>query len=101
MYAVKSRHGTGPLNRCAPGHWLSAFAEGIGEPPTVSVPATDADPPTVKFPVSASENAEIPLVVVTVVKVGVLGSLGKITFGNCLVIIPGPLISISYRPGAA
>ena len=61
----------------------------------MSVPATDADPLTVRFPVSDKENAEIPLVVVTVVNVGELGSLGRITLGNCLVVIPGPLISIS------
>jgi hypothetical protein len=29
------------------------------------------------------------------VNVGVLGSLGKIALGSCLVVIPGPLISIS------
>ena len=62
---------------------------------------TAADPLTVKFPASESENAEMPLVVVTVVKVGAVGSLGRITLGICLVVIPGPLISISYRPGAA
>jgi hypothetical protein len=67
----------------------------------VSDPSTDAEPFTVRFPASVNENAEIPLVVVTVVNVGVLGSLGKITLGSCLVVIPGPLISISYRPGAA
>ena len=42
-----------------------------------------------------------PLVVVTLVKVGVLGSLGRMTLGICLVVIPGPLISIMYFPGAA
>jgi len=51
--------------------------------------------------VSDKENAEIPLVVVTLVNVGELGSLGKITLGICFVMIPGPLSSIMYRPGAA
>ena len=77
------------------------MAEGTGAPPTVSVPVTAADPLTVRLPLSDNENAEIPLVVVTVVNVGVLGSLGKITLGICLVVIPGPSISISYLPGKA
>ena len=60
-----------------------------------------AEPCTVKLPASVSENAEIPLVVVTVANVGAVGSLGKITLGICFVTMDGPLISISYRPGAA
>jgi hypothetical protein len=67
---------------------------GTGKPPTESEPATAVEPLTVRFPVSDNENAEIPLVVVTLVKVGVLGSLGRRTLGICLVVIPGPLISI-------
>src|SRR5258708_40013771 len=96
-----SRHGSGPLNRCEAAHWLSAFVDGTGAPPTVSDPVTAADPLTVRLPLSESENAEMPLVDVTVVNVGVLGSFGKITLGSCLVVIEGPPISISYRPGAA
>ena len=57
----------------------------------MSVPVTAVDPLTVRLPVSDNENAEISLVVVNV---GVLGSLGKVTLGSCLVVIPGPLISI-------
>ena len=68
---------------------LSALVDGTGAPPTVSEPVTAVEPLTVRLPVSESENAEIPLVVVTVVNVGELGSLGKITFGNCIVVIPG------------
>jgi hypothetical protein len=101
MYAVMSLHGSEPLKRCDAVHWLSAVVDGTGAPPTDSAPVIAADPCTVKFPDSVSENAEIPLVVVTVANVGAVGSLGKITFGICFVVIDGPLISISYRPGAA
>jgi hypothetical protein len=67
------------------------LVDGTGAPLTVSVPVTAVDPLTVRLPVSDNENAEISLVVVNV---GVLGSLGKVTLGSCLVVIPGPLISI-------
>ncbi len=67
---------------------------GTGEPPTVSAPTTAVEPLTVRFPASDNENAEIPLVVVTLVKVGELGSLGSMMLGICLVVIPGPLNSI-------
>jgi hypothetical protein len=96
-----SRQGSDPLKRCDDVHWLSCVVDGTGAPPTVSDPVTAADPFTVRLPLSVSEKAEMPLVEVTVVKVGVLGSFGRITLGSCLVVIDGPLISISYRPGAA
>jgi hypothetical protein len=72
---------------------LSWATEGTAAPPTVSEPTTAVEPLTVRFPVSDSENAEIPLVAVTLVNVGELGSLGKITLGSCLVVMPGPEIS--------
>ena len=58
-------------------------------------PVTAAEPVTVRLPLSESENAEMPLVDVTVANVGALGSFGMITLGICLVVIAGPLISIS------
>ncbi len=69
--------------------------------PLARLPTTLVLPLTVKFPVSVSENALIPPVELMLLNVGEAGSLGKITFGNCFVVIPGPLISISYFPGAA
>ena len=72
---------------------VSVFPERLPEALTLPV--------AVRFPVSVRENAVMPLVVLSVAKVGEVGSLGKITLGTCLVVMPGPLISISYFPGAA
>jgi hypothetical protein len=52
-------------------------------------------PLTVRLPPSDSDKALMPLVVESVVNVGVLGSFGKITLGNCSVVMLAPEISIS------
>ena len=69
--------------------------------PLARFPTTLVLPFTVRFPVNERENALIPPVELKLLNVGEDGSLGKITFGSCFVVIPGPLISISYFPGAA
>ena len=63
--------------------------------PPSSVPVTAALPLTVRLPPSESEKALMPLVVESEVNVGVLGSFGRITFGNCLSVMLGPEISTS------
>ena len=82
------------LNVCAADQVLACPVEGTAAPPTVSAPVTAVLPVTVRLPLSESENALMPLVVVSEVNVGALGSFGKITLGSCLVVMPGPLISI-------
>ncbi len=69
--------------------------------PLAKFPTTLVLPLTVRLPVSESENALIPPVELMLLNVGEEGSLGSTTLGICFVVIPGPLISISYCPGAA
>ena len=64
--------------------------------PLARLPTTVVLPLTVRLPLRFSENALMPPE-----NVGEAGSFGKMTLGICLVVIPGPEISISYFPGAA
>src|SRR5579862_526946 len=79
--ATTSNQGDGPLNVCEAVQMLACAVEGTGAPPTVSAPVTAALPLTVRLPVSDKENALMPLVVVSDVNVGALGSLGRMTLG--------------------
>src|SRR5580704_449082 len=94
-YAATSTHGLGPWKVCVAVQVFASPVEGIGAPPTVSVPVTAALPLTVRLPPSESEKALMPLVVDSDVNVGALGSFGRITLGSCLVLMLGPEISIS------
>ena len=69
--------------------------------PPASEPATLAFPVTLRLPVRFRENALMAPVLETLEKFGAVGSLGRMTFGICRVVMPGPEISISYLPGAA
>ena len=76
--------------------WFERFSV-----PLARLPTTLVLPFTVRLPVNVREKALIPPVELKLLNVGEDGSLGKITFASCFVVIPGPLISISYFPGAA
>jgi hypothetical protein len=63
-HAVTSQYGIGPLKELFPVQALFAVRlppppPVIGTPPTVSVPATDVDPLTARFPARESENADM------------------------------------------